>query len=55
MTGRDIGSALHQLAFDGLALKSVRVVTTADDLADTAWAAWIVPQAPPLCAASSSR
>jgi D-alanyl-D-alanine carboxypeptidase len=37
MTGRDIGDALHQLVFDELGLKSVRVVTAADDLADTAW------------------
>lgn len=37
MTGSDIGDALHQLVFDGLGLKSVRVVTTQNDLADTAW------------------
>ena len=36
-TGRDIGSALKQLVFDELGLTSVRAVTTAEDLADTAW------------------
>ena len=36
-TGRDIGSALKQLIFDDLGLTSVRVVTTAEGLADTAW------------------
>jgi CubicO group peptidase (beta-lactamase class C family) len=36
-TGRDIGSALKQLVFEELGLTSARVVTTAEDLADTAW------------------
>ncbi|HWO37117.1 MAG TPA: serine hydrolase domain-containing protein [Candidatus Acidoferrum sp.] len=36
-TGHDIGSALRHLVFDALGLKSVRVVTTAGDLANTAW------------------
>jgi D-alanyl-D-alanine carboxypeptidase len=37
VTNRDIGSALQQLVFEGLGLKSVRVLVTAEDLADTAW------------------
>lgn len=37
VTGRDIGSALNELVFDTMSLTSVRIVTTADDLADTAW------------------
>jgi CubicO group peptidase (beta-lactamase class C family) len=37
VTGRDIGSALNQLIFDALGLTSVRVATTVEDLADTAW------------------
>lgn len=37
ITGLDIGRALGQLVFDRLGLKSVRIVTAADDLADTAW------------------
>jgi D-alanyl-D-alanine carboxypeptidase len=36
-TGRDIGSALRHLVFDALGLDTVRLATTADDLADTAW------------------
>lgn len=36
-TGHDIGSALRHLVFDALGLKSVHVVTTASDLANTAW------------------
>jgi CubicO group peptidase (beta-lactamase class C family) len=36
-TGHDIGSALRHLVFDALSLKSVHVVTTAGDLANTAW------------------
>jgi CubicO group peptidase (beta-lactamase class C family) len=36
-TGRDIGSALKELVFGDLGLTSVRIVTTAKDLADTAW------------------
>ncbi|MCP1850280.1 MULTISPECIES: serine hydrolase domain-containing protein [unclassified Bradyrhizobium] len=36
-TDRDIGSALNQLLFDELGLTSVRAVTTAEDLASTAW------------------
>ena len=36
-TGRDIGSALRHLVFDALGLESVHVVTTASDLANTAW------------------
>jgi D-alanyl-D-alanine carboxypeptidase len=35
--GRDIGSALRHLVFDALDLGSVRLATTAGDLADTAW------------------
>jgi CubicO group peptidase (beta-lactamase class C family) len=35
--GRDIGSALRYLVFDGLGLASVRMATSAEDLADTAW------------------
>ncbi|GAB1715392.1 MAG: hypothetical protein NTAFB05_04340 [Nitrobacter sp.] len=35
--GRDIGSALKELVFGDLGLTSVRIVTTAEDLADTAW------------------
>jgi D-alanyl-D-alanine carboxypeptidase len=34
---RDIDSALRHLVFDALGLKSVHLVTTASDLADTAW------------------
>jgi len=37
VTGRDIGSALNQLIFEALGLTSVRVATTVEDLADTAW------------------
>ena len=36
-TGEDIGSALRHLVFDALELSSVRMVTTARDLAETAW------------------
>ncbi len=36
-TGQDIGSALRYLVFDALGLKSVHVVTTASELARTAW------------------
>jgi D-alanyl-D-alanine carboxypeptidase len=36
-TGRDIGRALRHLVFDALGLDTVRLATTADDLADTAW------------------
>ena len=36
-TGRDIGSALRDLVFDPLGLGSVRLATSARDLADTAW------------------
>lgn len=36
-TGHDIGSALRHLVFDALGLESVHVVTTASDLANTAW------------------
>ena len=36
-TGRDIGSALRHLVFDALGLGSVRLATSARDLADTAW------------------
>src|ERR1700694_1626108 len=36
-TGRDIGGALRYLVFDALELDSVRLVTTAGELADTAW------------------
>jgi D-alanyl-D-alanine carboxypeptidase len=36
-TGHNIGSALHHLVFDALGLNSVRLVTTARDLAETAW------------------
>jgi D-alanyl-D-alanine carboxypeptidase len=36
-TGHDIGSALRHLVFDALGLKSVDIVTTAGDLANTAW------------------
>jgi D-alanyl-D-alanine carboxypeptidase len=36
-TGHDIGNALRHLVFDALGLKSVQVVTTAADLANTAW------------------
>jgi D-alanyl-D-alanine carboxypeptidase len=35
--GRDIGSALRHLVFDGLGLESVSLATSARDLADTAW------------------
>jgi D-alanyl-D-alanine carboxypeptidase len=35
--GRNIGSALRYLVFDGLGLESVSVATSAEDLADTAW------------------
>ena len=35
--GRDIGSALRYLVFDGLGLESVRMATSAEDLANTAW------------------
>ena len=34
---RDIGSALRYLIFDGLGLESVRMATSAEDLAETAW------------------
>src|SRR5271165_98006 len=37
VTGQDIGSALRRLRFDALGLDSVRLVTTAGDLAATAW------------------
>jgi D-alanyl-D-alanine carboxypeptidase len=36
-TGRDIDSALRHLVFDALGLDSVRLATSARDLADTAW------------------
>jgi D-alanyl-D-alanine carboxypeptidase len=36
-TGRDIGDALRHLVFDPLGLDTVRLVTTAEDLAGTAW------------------
>jgi D-alanyl-D-alanine carboxypeptidase len=36
-TGQDIGSALRHLVFDALGLSSVRMVTTAHDLAETGW------------------
>jgi CubicO group peptidase (beta-lactamase class C family) len=36
-TGHDIGSALQHLVFDALGLKSVQIVSSADDLANTAW------------------
>lgn len=36
-TDRDIGDALRQLVFDRLGLASVRIATTAADLAATAW------------------
>jgi CubicO group peptidase (beta-lactamase class C family) len=35
--GRNIGSALRYLVFDGLGLESVSVATSAEDVADTAW------------------
>jgi len=35
--GRDIGSALRYLVFDGLGLTSVRMATSAEDLVHTAW------------------
>jgi CubicO group peptidase (beta-lactamase class C family) len=35
--GRNIGSALRYLIFDGLGLESVSMATSAHDLADTAW------------------
>jgi CubicO group peptidase (beta-lactamase class C family) len=35
--GRDIGSALRYLIFDSLGLDSVKLATSARDLADTAW------------------
>jgi D-alanyl-D-alanine carboxypeptidase len=35
--GRDIGGALRSLVFDALGLASVRLATSARDLADTAW------------------
>jgi CubicO group peptidase (beta-lactamase class C family) len=35
--GRDIGGALRSLVFDALGLGSVRLATSARDLADTAW------------------
>jgi CubicO group peptidase (beta-lactamase class C family) len=35
--GRDIGSALRYLVFNPLGLASVRLATSASDLADTAW------------------
>ena len=35
--GRDIGGALQSLVFDALGLDSVRLATSARDLADTAW------------------
>jgi CubicO group peptidase (beta-lactamase class C family) len=35
--GRDIGSALRHLVFDPLGLESVKLATSARDLADTAW------------------
>jgi CubicO group peptidase (beta-lactamase class C family) len=35
--GRDIGSALRSLVFDSLDLDSVKLATSARDLADTAW------------------
>jgi D-alanyl-D-alanine carboxypeptidase len=35
--GRDIGGALRSLVFDGLGLGSVKLATSARDLADTAW------------------
>ena len=37
ITGHDIGSALRHLVFDALGLNSVRIATSADDLADTEW------------------
>jgi D-alanyl-D-alanine carboxypeptidase len=37
ITGDDIGSALRHLVFDALGLKSAHAVTTASDLANTAW------------------
>ena len=36
-TGQDLDSALRHLVFDALGLDSVRLVTTAADLAETAW------------------
>ncbi len=36
-TGQDLDSALRHLVFDALGLNSVRLVTTAADLAETAW------------------
>jgi CubicO group peptidase (beta-lactamase class C family) len=36
-TGQDLDSALRHLVFDALGLDSVRLVTTAAELADTAW------------------
>jgi CubicO group peptidase (beta-lactamase class C family) len=35
--GQDIGSALRYLIFDSLGLDSVKLATSAQDLADTAW------------------
>jgi D-alanyl-D-alanine carboxypeptidase len=35
--GRDIGGALRYLVFDDLGLESVRMATSAEDLANTAW------------------
>jgi D-alanyl-D-alanine carboxypeptidase len=37
ITAQDIGSALRRLVFDPLRLASVRLVTTVEDLAGTAW------------------
>lgn len=36
-SGRDLGSALRHLVFDPLDLKSVRLASTVDEFADTAW------------------
>ena len=36
-TGQDLGSAFQYLVFDALGLGSVRLATSADDLATTAW------------------
>jgi D-alanyl-D-alanine carboxypeptidase len=36
-TGEDIGAALRRLVFDDLGLNSVKLATTPDDLAETAW------------------
>jgi D-alanyl-D-alanine carboxypeptidase len=37
VTAQDIGSALRRLVFDPLGLSSVRIVSTPEDLAETAW------------------